>query len=236
MNNSALSFADNANMFPYAEHMVPRGDGHLYVREYAGTGPTFVLMHGFPDNLHTYDRLIPLLSGKHVITFDFLGWGGSEKPANYAYTSKNQEEELNAIVEFLHIEQIIPVAHDASGPVAINWSLDHPERVSSLVLLNTYYGDAPTLRFPEFISLFADPTYASLAEAIAQDPNIILWLLNWQGSHFGEGGVDPETLLSIVWPQFAHVPSTFPPLYESYTRSPCNIASGYSTRPTTQSI
>jgi len=35
-------------------------------------------MHGFPDNLHIYDRLIPLLQGHQVITFDFLDWGDSD--------------------------------------------------------------------------------------------------------------------------------------------------------------
>jgi haloalkane dehalogenase len=169
MSNPIVFPADNAIPQDYTEHLVPRADAHLSVREYPGTGPAFVLMHGFPDNLHIYDRLVPLLRGRHVVTFDFLGWGGSGKPASYAYTSKNQEGDLDALVAFLHLEQVIPVAHDASGPVAINWSLDHPERVASLVLLNTYYADTPTLRFPEFIRLFADPTYASLMQAFIQD-------------------------------------------------------------------
>jgi hypothetical protein len=35
-------------------------------------------------------------------------------------------------------------------------TLDHPGRVSRLVLVNTYYGTAPPLQFPEMIRLFAD--------------------------------------------------------------------------------
>jgi haloalkane dehalogenase len=35
----------------FTEHRVPREQGKLYVRDYDGTGPAFVLMHGFPDNL-----------------------------------------------------------------------------------------------------------------------------------------------------------------------------------------
>ena len=69
---------------------------NIYVRHYAGTGPTFVLMHGFPDNVHISDRLIPALHGRQVITFDFLGWGASDKPVDHAYTSKQQEAELHA--------------------------------------------------------------------------------------------------------------------------------------------
>ena len=60
----------------YTEHTVPRGRYRIYAREYAGEEPAIVLMHGFPDNLHLYDRLIPQLSGRRVVVFDFLGWGG----------------------------------------------------------------------------------------------------------------------------------------------------------------
>jgi haloalkane dehalogenase len=196
---------------PYQEHLVSYQASNISVRHYAGTGPAFVLMHGFPDNLRIYDRLIPALAGRQVLTFDFLGWGASDKPTNHAYTSKQQEGELHAVLDALQIDQAIPVAHDASGPVAINWALDHPQRVSSLVLLNTYYGQAPTLRFPEFISLFADPAYAALTRAMAQDPTVAGWLLAWQGRQFGDDEQVLEALLPIVRPQFAGTPSTFPP-------------------------
>jgi len=106
---------------------------------------------------------------------------------------------------------VVPVAHDASGPVAINWALDHPERVSVLVLLNTYYADAPTLRFPEFISLFADPAYAALTRAMAQNPTVAQWLLTWQGRQFGGDEQVQQSLLAMIGPQFAGTPSTFPP-------------------------
>ena len=196
---------------PYREHLVSYQRSNIYVRHYAGTGPAFVLMHGFPDNLHIYDRLIPALPGRQVITFDFLGWGASDKPTDHAYTSKQQEGELHAVLDALQIDQVVPVAHDASGPVAINWALDHPQRVSSLVLLNTYYGQAPTLRFPEFISLFADPAYAALTRAMAQNPTVAQWLLAWQGRQFGEDEQVQQSLLPMVGPQFAGTPSTFPP-------------------------
>jgi haloalkane dehalogenase len=195
---------------PYTEHRIRRGASAIYARHYAGTGPALVLMHGFPDNLHIYDRLMPYLHGRQVITFDFLGWGASDKPADYPYTSKQQEGDLQAVLDALGVEQVVLVPHDASGPVAINWALDHPERVSALVLLNTYYAHAPTLRFPEFIALFADPAYTALTRALAQEPTVARWLLTWQGGQFAGGGQGAEMLLPMVVPQFANTPSTFP--------------------------
>ena len=195
----------------YTEHRIQRGASTIYARHYAGTGPAFMLMHGFPDNLHIYDRLIPYLHGRQVITFDFLGWGASDKPADYSYTSKQQEGDLQAVLDALGVQQVVLVPHDASGPVAINWALDHPERVSALVLLNTYYAEAPTLRFPEFIALFADPAYTAMTTALVQEPNLAGWLLNWQGRQFAGGEQAAQSLLPMVVPQFAGTPSTFPP-------------------------
>ena len=134
------------------EAFVKRDQYRIYVREYKGEEPAIVLMHGFPDNLHLYDRLIPHLSPpRHVVTFDFLGWGNSDKPLGYAYTSKNQELDLDAVIRQGNLRQVILVAHDASGPPAIDWALNNSDRVAALVLLNTYYCAMSTLRSARFL-------------------------------------------------------------------------------------
>ena len=57
----------------YREHMVPRSRYRIYARDYLGEEPAIVLMHGFPDDLHLYDRLVPHLSSWRVVVFEFLG-------------------------------------------------------------------------------------------------------------------------------------------------------------------
>ena len=59
------------------EQFVARSQGRIFVRDYPGTGPAFVLMHGFPDDGRIYDDLIPELvqGGRRVVVFDFLGFG-----------------------------------------------------------------------------------------------------------------------------------------------------------------
>src|SRR5215212_8174241 len=136
-------------MMEYAEQFVTRGRYRIRVREYGGEGPAVVLMHGFPDNLHLYDRLTPHLSGHRVVAFDFLGWGGSDKPPGYPYTADNQTRDIDAVIGHLGLEDVVLVAHDASGPPAIDWALWHPERTAALVLLNTYYGRSLAARLPE---------------------------------------------------------------------------------------
>jgi pimeloyl-ACP methyl ester carboxylesterase len=84
----------------YKEHFVQLNQYRIYAREYAGEEPAIILLHGFPDNLHLYDRLVPRLSPpRRVVTFDFLGWGASDKPSGYEYTATNQVLELNAVIK-----------------------------------------------------------------------------------------------------------------------------------------
>src|SRR5262245_16135291 len=148
----------------YQERSVWRDQHRIHVREYAGAEPAIILMHGFPDNLHLYDRLLPHLSPpRRAIAFDFLGWGSSDKPSGYPYTAANQVGDLHAVIAQLGLDQVTLVAHDASGRPAIDWALDHPDRVAGLVLLNTYYGETPTLRRPKAIWLFSTPVVRSVA-------------------------------------------------------------------------
>lgn len=200
---------------PFDERRIPRSGHVLAALDYAGVDPAFVLMHGFPDNQGIYDRLAPILAaaGRRVVVFDFLGYGRSDRPADYPYSAHNLEGDLDAVVAALGLGQVVPVAHDASGPTAINWSLGHQDRVASLALLNTYYDAAPTLRFPELISLFADPTYRELAAAFAGDLAQFGWLLSFQGRRFLRDAHPArrermeQALVRIVRGQFAESPS-----------------------------
>jgi haloalkane dehalogenase len=144
------------------------------------------LMHGLPDNSRIYDDLIPYLiaAGRRVVAFDFLGFGKSDKPAGAAYGFRQQLQDLISVIDFLGIEKIVPVAHDSSGPLGVNFTIDNPGRVPALVVLNSPYGEAPTLRWPELVEIFATKTMHALALAIAQSPEQFGWILNWQRQQF----------------------------------------------------
>ena len=87
--------------FPaFTEHRVPRDRGSL------------------PDNSHIYDDLIPHLAsaGRRTVSIDFLGFGASDKLDGAHYSFAQQLRDLEAVVEALGLERIIPVGHDAGGP------------------------------------------------------------------------------------------------------------------------
>jgi pimeloyl-ACP methyl ester carboxylesterase len=200
----------------YTEHAIERGPYHIYAREYPGEEPAIVLMHGFPDTLHLYDRLLPwLITSRRVVTFDFLGWGASDKPSGYPYTAANQTLDLDAVIEQLKLEHVVLVAHDASGPPAIDWALAHAERVAALVLLNTYYCAMSTLRPPEAILLFSTPLVRNVARAVstAFDNWLFKKLYWWQVGRFMREAADRKEFLPLLYQQFAAAPSAQPAFF-----------------------
>jgi haloalkane dehalogenase len=154
---------------------VPKGEVRVY--DYVGDDPAVVMTHGFPDDSRIYLRLVDELASRRVITFDFLGYGRSSREAVWPLRPGQREAELAAVIDALALTDPILVGHDSGGPVVINYALEHPSRVSALVLLNTYYGHAPALQFPELIRLLADPDLRPLADAMLDEPAQREWLL-----------------------------------------------------------
>jgi pimeloyl-ACP methyl ester carboxylesterase len=155
-----------------------------------------------PDDSRTYQRLMPHMAPHRAVAFDFLGYGHSDRAEGRPDPGQH-EAELAAVLDHLGTGQAILVGHDAGGPVAVNVTLDYPHRVRRLVLINTYYGTGPGLRFPEMIRLFADQNLAPLADAMIDDPNQRLWLLNHTALRFGLDPLDPQGIGVIsILPQF----------------------------------
>ena len=149
-------------LYPATSHRIERNGYFLHAKEYGKQNrdgdPSIILMHGFPDSLHLYDRLIPyLIEKRHVIAFDFLGWGNSDKPADHLYTSSSLKKDLEAVVQHFGLVNVTIVTHDASGPPGIEWAMENESKVGALVLLNTYYQPMATLKAPEAIALFSTP-------------------------------------------------------------------------------
>jgi pimeloyl-ACP methyl ester carboxylesterase len=203
-------------MVAFIEHSVKRGNYRLYAREHDGGEPPIVLMHGFPDNLHLYDRVVPFLTPpRRVIVFDFLGWGSSDKPSGYAYTAANQEADLDAVINQFELANAVLVAHDASGPPAIDWARHHPNRVAALVLLNTYYSAMPTLRPPEAIFLFSTPLIRSVARPVSGLFNHLIFrrMYWWQVGRFFRDADVRKQFVPLLYEQFDAMPSARPAFF-----------------------
>ncbi len=215
----SMTMADDMLPLPaFAEHYVPRERGRLYVRDFAGAGPAFVVLHGFPDNLHIYDPVIPHLvgAGRRVVALDFLGFGASDKPADSLYSFEQQVCELEAVADALALDRIIPVGHDAGVAAAVNFGLRHPARTERVVMINGFHGDAPGLRVPEIITLFSERRLSSLSGHFLRSPQQFAWLLEFQRAELAAGLSEAQKaryydfLGTIIDENFRQMPSAAP--------------------------
>lgn len=82
--------------------MVASAGVHLNVRSSGHTeGPTVILVHGFPDNQDTWDRIVPILEPLfHVVTYDVRGAGASSAPdSRKGYRINRLVDDLVAVIE-----------------------------------------------------------------------------------------------------------------------------------------
>lgn len=124
--------------YPFRSSYLDLGAGRLhYVDE--GSGPALLFVHGTPTWSFLYRHLLRELSRDHrVVAVDHLGFGLSDKPAGWGYRPADHARNLALLVEHLGLDDFTLVVHDFGGPIGLSYALEHPERVRSLVLFNTW--------------------------------------------------------------------------------------------------
>jgi pimeloyl-ACP methyl ester carboxylesterase len=124
--------------YPFRPHRVDLQAGRVhYVDEGAGTPALFV--HGTPTWSFEWRHVIRALSPAHrCVAPDLLGFGLSERPVDFAYTPAAHARVLAELVDAITLDRFALVVHDYGGPTGLPLCLEHPERVSHLVLINTW--------------------------------------------------------------------------------------------------
>src|SRR3954451_9511532 len=74
--------------------------GHeIHVVHRHGTGTPLLLLHGFPSSSYDWRELLDELPERHVVAFDFLGFGLSDKPPDHDYTLVWQADLTEAVAK-----------------------------------------------------------------------------------------------------------------------------------------
>ena len=99
----------------------------------------FVLVHGFTGSGLDFEEQLPQLAAeRRVVALDQRGHGDSTNtgdPSSYTFEQLNLD--LEAFLDALGIERCDLLGHSMGGIVALRFVLAHPERVASLVLMDT---------------------------------------------------------------------------------------------------
>jgi pimeloyl-ACP methyl ester carboxylesterase len=101
--------------------------------------PTVLLLHGFPTSSHMFRDLIPRLAQRyHVVAPDYPGYGFSSAPSPtaFSYTFDHLADIMDRFTQAIGLESYALYMQDFGGPVGFRMAVQHPERISALIVQN----------------------------------------------------------------------------------------------------
>lgn len=100
-------------------------------------GLPMLFLHGSYASSRWWEPLLALLPEEiYAVAPDLRGCGESDKPAS-GYMIAEQADDLWALAQALGWRQFDLVAHSSGGAIALEFALDHPEVLSSLILVDS---------------------------------------------------------------------------------------------------
>ncbi|MGI8810596.1 MAG: alpha/beta fold hydrolase [Acidimicrobiales bacterium] len=122
------------------------GDVSLRVVDAGEGGRPVLLVHGFTaDSREVAGDVGPLADhGWHAVAPDLRGHGSSDRPTDpAAYSFELMAADVVALADELGWDRFAILGHSMGGAVAQFVALDHPERLTGLVLASTFHGPVP---------------------------------------------------------------------------------------------
>ena len=119
-----------------AKH-VSVGDIEIHYHDLGEGDRPFVLVHGFTGSSDDFVDVLPRLAERgRTIAPDNRGHGDSSNPGT-GYTLDGMAGDLLGFLDALAIERCDLLGHSLGGMLALRLVLAHPDRVASLVLMDT---------------------------------------------------------------------------------------------------
>ena len=163
--------------------------------------PVLVLIHGLGLNrCVTWDAMMPALTQTYrVLRYDLLGHGDTPAPdANVSLTTLSHQ--VIDLMDTLGVEQATLVGFSLGGMINRRVALDHPSRVTALVILNS-----PHEREPEAQKLYEKAAHDSASGG--PEATVGAALARWFTDAFQRD--TPDTVASIRAPVVANDPTSY---------------------------
>src|SRR5215212_4705946 len=119
---------------------IQTGETSIFVRSY-GSGPSILLLHGFPQTHLMWRSVAPLLVRNfNVVCADLRGYGRSGCPASARdhepYAKRSMAQDMVTVMERLGFGRFSVAGHERRENVAYRMALDHPDGVERLAVLD----------------------------------------------------------------------------------------------------
>ena len=137
---SAVAFTPSPDLYPFESRWFDAGPAGRMHHVDEGAGRPILMCHGNPTWSFLYRHLIRELRGRfRCVAVDYPGFGLSERPAGYGYTAAEHAAAVGALVRSLDLRDLIVMGHDWGGPVCLSVACEEPDRVTGVVLGNTWF-------------------------------------------------------------------------------------------------
>jgi non-heme chloroperoxidase len=138
---------------------LPDGVRLPYVEQGDPAGVPVVLLHGYTDSWHSFERVLPHLPASiHAFAPSQRGHGDADRPAA-GYRPRDFAADLVAFMDERGLERAIIAGTSMGSNIAERFALDHPERTLGLVLASaaiTWHTPA-VLELWDVVSTLEDP-------------------------------------------------------------------------------
>jgi haloalkane dehalogenase len=143
-----IDFSPSPDLFPFESKWFESSVGPVhYIDE--GQGRPIVFCHGQPMWSFLYRHIVIGLRDRfRCVVIDYPGYGLSVRPEGYRYTPREQAGVLGELVDHLRLDDMIVMGQDWGGPISMSMAAARSDRVSGIVLGNTWFWKdiSPTMR------------------------------------------------------------------------------------------
>ncbi|KAJ8611901.1 hypothetical protein MRB53_037697 [Persea americana] len=174
----------------------------IHFRVFQSGKPPVVLVHGFPEDSHTWNTIGPILAEDFtVIAPDNRGSGQSALANDDDYSARAASADLEAVLSFLNINKTYVFGHDKGAGVAASLAFERPDLVRQLVTAEyPLPGSAgystcvtsPTLYWDWQLAFFAVPDAATFFIQ-GREKEMLAWYF-YHGSYIGNDAVSNDLL------------------------------------------
>lgn len=120
--------------------MIIEAENIKYHIEIRGEGKSLVCLHGFSEDISTWNFL--KLNGYQLILIDLIGHGKSEKPHSLKYYEVDVIiKHLNIIIKELDIKNYSILGYSMGGRIALAYAIKYQNKIDKLILESASYGE-----------------------------------------------------------------------------------------------
>ncbi|MGW4240998.1 alpha/beta fold hydrolase [Nocardia sp. NPDC004722] len=169
-------------------------DAQIHYTDTGGDGVPVVFAHGFFMDSTMFDPQLALADeGYRVICWDARGHGQTQAPAGQPFSYWDLARDCLAVMDHAGVDRAVIAGMSQGGYIALRVALTAPERVQSLILLDTAADASTPEEKGDYMFLFSgwcDPEVPLLPMALQLAPRLIggsqaqqqPWIDKWMSS------------------------------------------------------